>query len=80
MSSCCSEPNCRRIQPISIYKGDFSDTVYAVTRARLVRRHGEGRATMAAIEKHDVSAAMRRFLRDNREWALKILSEGESDA
>ena len=74
--SCCGEYACKRKHPIGIYLGDLSGQVYAATRMRLIKDHGDGTATFAASERHDVTAAMRRFIRDNPGWVRAEL-EGE---
>jgi hypothetical protein len=65
---CCDEYGCTRKHPIGLYLGDFDSRVYAATRMRAVSDHGDGTATFAASEKHDVTRQMRRFIRDNAEW------------
>lgn len=80
---CCSEANCKRRHPIGIYLGAFSGQVFAATRMRLVSDHGNGTATFAASEKHDVTPQLRQFIRDNPEYVLNILEsrldDGEDD-
>jgi hypothetical protein len=79
VSACCREYNCRRKQPIGIYKGEFSGIVYAATRMRLVADHEDGTGTFAASERHDITPQVRRFLLDNREWVLSVL-EGAQES
>lgn len=79
MSTCCSEPGCRRAQPITFYVGDLSGTAYAVTRSEPHSVGEDGRLTMRAVERHDVTDALQRFLRKNREWVGQVLSEKKND-
>ena len=81
MTGCCPDPSCRRGYPISLYKADFSDRVFAVTKRRVVsERPEEGTATFAATERHDVTPQLREFVRRNREWIEQVLSEETTDA
>ena len=66
--SCCEEYGCRRRQSIALYLGDFSGQVFAATRMCVVKDNGDGTATFAASEKHDVTRQVQRFIRDNAEW------------
>lgn len=66
--SCCAEPECRRHYPIGLYLGDFSGTVYAVTKRRVVAEREDGTATFAASERHDVTRQLREFIRRNPAW------------
>ena len=78
---CCDEPGCRRKHPIGIYRGDFTGRIYAATSVRLVRDRGDGTATFAATEKHDITRQMRRFVCANEEWVravLEIETEGRT--
>ncbi len=77
MSSCCGEPSCRRKNPISLYLGDFSGQVYAVTRSRVVSVR-EDSTTLAALDRHDVTAAMRAFIHRHPEWVRAVLAEREN--
>lgn len=79
MTDCCPEPQCRRHYPISIYAGDFSGTVYAVTRRRVVSEREDGTATFAATERHDITPQLREFLWKNRAWVLSVLAERTGD-
>ena len=72
--TCCNEIGCKRAEPITFYVGPFSGEVYAVTRSRLVRDHGNCRATFAAVTRHDVTDSMRRFILDNREWVERMFA------
>jgi hypothetical protein len=75
---CCDDPECTRLEPISIYLADFSNRVFAVTRRRVVHDRGDGTATFAATERHDISSQLREFLRRNPDWVRAALSEGTS--
>ena len=76
---CCAEDGCTRKRPIGLYLGDFTGQVYAATRMRVVSDHGDGTATFAADEKHDVTRQMRRFIRTNAEWVRAELLADDSD-
>ena len=73
--TCCDEPECRRHYPIGLYLADFSGTVYAVTRRRVVAEHEDGTATFAASERHDVTPQLREFCRRNPDWIRTVLEE-----
>lgn len=73
MSACCTEPGCRRRAPISLYLADLSGRVFAVTRRRVVRERGDGTATFAATQRHDVTAQMQEFIRRNEAWVKEQL-------
>lgn len=73
--SCCNETGCRRKTPIVLYRGDFSGAVYAVTRATIISQPAKGDMTMSAINRHDVTQAMREFIRRNPEWIREVLAE-----
>lgn len=76
MSECCTEPDCRRHYPVSIYLTDFSDTVYAVLGRRVVSESDDGKtATFAATQRHDITAQIREFIRRNPEWVRARLDE-----
>lgn len=75
MTGCCGETGCNRRTPIAFYKGPWSDEVFAVTKARVVHDHGNGRATFAAVQRHDVTAAMVQFIRCESEWVRAVLDE-----
>jgi hypothetical protein len=72
--SCCNENGCTRTTPITFYIGPWSDEVYAVTKSRLVSDHGNGRATFAAVIRHEVTDSMRRFVLENREWVERMFA------
>jgi hypothetical protein len=74
--SCCDERNCRRKNPVKLYRGDFSGIVYAVTRARVIKRSSDSEGVFVAVERHDVTPAMREFIRRNPEWVREVLEEG----
>jgi len=74
---CCEEYGCRRKHPIGLFVGDWDGRVYAATRMRVVSDHGDGTATFAASEKHDVTRQMRRFIRDNADWVRAELLAAE---
>ena len=74
---CCNEVGCKRTQPLGIYRGDFSGQVYVATRMRVISDHGDGTATFAASEKHDVTRQMRKFIRSNAAWVREVL-DGEA--
>lgn len=78
MSGCCDERGCNRQTPIGIYKGPWSDQVFVVTKTRLVHDHGNGRATFAAVNRHDVTSAMARFIRDEHEWVRAVLDDART--
>lgn len=67
MSGCCLEPGCKRRHPITLHAGDGGQ-VLAVTRRRVVKENGDGTATYAATERHDVTEQMRRFIKENATW------------
>ena len=73
MDECCTEYNCRRKQPLGLYFGDLSGQVFIATRMRVVKDNGDGTATFAASEKHNVTRQMQRFIRDNAEWVREQL-------
>ena len=75
MSDCCDEPGCRRRQPIHLYLGDFSGTVWAATRWR--KAPGVLTDTMIAKERHDVTRQMREFIRRNPQWVRTELEEAD---
>jgi len=75
--TCCGEPECRRHYPIGLYLGDFSGTVYAVTKRRVVSERGDGTATFAASERHDVTAQLREFIRRNPDWIRAVLEASD---
>jgi hypothetical protein len=68
MSGCCDEWNCRRTEPIRLYAGDFTGGIYAATRSK---KRGPGQ--YVAYEKHDVTEAMREFIRRNPSWVRAVL-------
>ena len=70
---CCGEPDCKRKTPIALYLAPFSGQVFAATEYRVVKDHGDGRATFAATRRHDVTDSMRRFIRDNPDWVRDVL-------
>lgn len=72
--TCCGEPECRRHYPIGLYLADFSGTVYAVTKRRVIADRSDGTATYAASERHDVTPQMREFIRRNPEWTRAALA------
>jgi hypothetical protein len=72
---CCGEPDCRRHYPISVYLADFSDRVFAATGRRVVHDRGDGTATFAATERHDITPQLREFVRRNPEYVRAILAE-----
>jgi len=76
-AACCDEADCRRKQPIGIYRGDFGGRIYAATSMRLVGDHGDGTGTFAASVKHDITRQMVRFIRANAEWVREILAGAE---
>ena len=71
---CCGEPECRRHYPIGLYLADFSGRVFAVTRRRVVAERGDGTATFAASERHDVTPQLREFVRRNPEFVRALLA------
>lgn len=77
MSGCCSEPACRRSEPIHLYLADFSNQVFAVTRSRVHVERPDGRNTRRAVERHEVTDALRAFVRANREWVFLVLNGTE---
>ena len=72
---CCDEPDCRRRYPIGIYLADFSDRVFAATGRRVVSERGDGTATFAATERHDITSQLREFIRRNPDWVRAALDE-----
>jgi hypothetical protein len=68
VSGCCGEFGCKRRRPISLYKGDFGGQVFAVTRSRQDGELPDGRARMVALERHDVTEQLRRFIVRECEW------------
>ncbi len=66
------------MQPLGVYMGDLTGQVFVATRMRVVRDNGDGTATFAASEKHDVTRQMRRFIRNNAEWVREQLTCGAS--
>jgi hypothetical protein len=73
---CCDEPECRRKQPIGLYLGDFSDTVYVVTKYRLRAKPGTGdREHKVAVDRHDITEQMKSFVRANAAWVRDVLKE-----
>lgn len=72
---CCGEHDCKRKTPIALYVALFSGQVFAVTESRVVKDHGDGRATFAATRRHDVTDAMRQFIRGNPDWVRAVLDE-----
>ncbi len=66
------------MQPLGVYMGDLTGQVFVATRMRVVRDNGDGTATFAASEKHDVTRQMRRFIRNNAEWVREQLTYGAS--
>ena len=81
MKGCCGEPGCRRRQPMTIVIGDLSGQVqvWVVTRRRLIRDHGNGRATFAAVERHDITEQFRAFLHNNAVAVRAMMSERDED-
>ena len=75
MPDCCGDPTCNRHYPISLYLGDFSNQVYAVTKRRVVTEREDGTATFAATERHDVTRQLREFVRRNPDWVRQVLAE-----
>ena len=76
MSGCCGEANCRRHEPIDLVLGELSGcVVYAVMTKRVVKDHGDGTATFAMGNRHDVTDRMRRFIRANPSWVQSVLDE-----
>ena len=73
--TCCDEPNCRRKQPLDIYLGPFTEQVYVSTRSRLVKLHEDGTATFSAVERHNVTEQMVKFIRENENWVRAILAD-----
>jgi hypothetical protein len=76
MSRCCSEPGCRRSQPIFLYLGDLTGQVYAATRSELRTADGDT-AYMRATARHDVTRQMREFIRRNSSWVREVLAEAD---
>jgi len=70
---CCSEPECRRKYPVSLYLADLSERVFVVTRRRVVGERGDGTATFAATERHDVTRQLREFERRNPAFVRSLL-------
>jgi hypothetical protein len=79
VSGCCDEYGCRRKQPIRLYLGDLSGQVYAATRStpRLDKHRNPVPGAWVARDKHDVTEALREFVRRNPEWVRAVL-EGVS--
>jgi hypothetical protein len=78
--TCCDERNCRRKTPIVFYRGDFSGAVYAVTKSHVIHsRPAPLGTTVCADQRHDVTEAMREFIRKNAQWVREVL-EGSPDA
>lgn len=73
MSDCCTEPDCRRHYPISLYLADFSGRVFAVTKRRVVSEREDGTATFAATDRHDVTVQVQEFIRRNHDWVRQQL-------
>ncbi len=73
--TCCDEPDCRRHYPISLYLADFSGRVFAATKRRVVSERGDGTATFAATERHDVTPQLRELVRRNPEFVRGLLTE-----
>lgn len=78
MSGCCREPNCRRTEPIDLVLADLSGIVYAVMSKRVVKDHGDGTATFAMGNRHDVTDRMQRFIRANPVWVRSALPVAEA--
>jgi hypothetical protein len=70
---CCPEPDCRRKYPLSLYLADLSERVFVVTRRRVVGERGDGTATFAATERHDVTRQLREFVRRNPAFVRSLL-------
>jgi hypothetical protein len=70
-----ARPGCKRKYPIGLNLGDFSNRVYAVTRARVVKSNDDGTAAMAATERHDVTDHVREFIRRNPEWVCEQMPD-----
>jgi predicted heme/steroid binding protein len=77
---CCSEHGCRRKTPIGVSRGAFSGRIYAITRSRLISDDGGHSGTFEASEKHDITNAMKFFIKANREWVEQVLSEENGGA
>jgi hypothetical protein len=75
VSNCCTEHNCTRKQPISLYLGDFSDIVYAVTRYRVRGAAEDGREHRVALDRHDITGQMKTFIRANPGFVRSVLEE-----
>lgn len=75
--SCCGEYGCRRAQPVRLYLGDLTGQVFAATRStpRLDAHRNPVPGSWAAQEKHDVTAAMREFIRRNPQWVRRVLEQ-----
>jgi hypothetical protein len=69
MSACCDEFECKRREPIAIYKGDFGGTVYAVLASRQMNER-----TRVATQRHVITAAVEKFILANREYVLEVLN------
>ena len=72
---CCTEPGCRRKQPLGLYLADFSNQVFLVTRYRVRGTTPGGRESRVAAERHDVTGQMEQFVRDNAGWVRELLAE-----
>lgn len=79
MTGCCRELNCRRKAPITFYLADLFEppVVFAATRSEPHSAGDDGRVTMRAVERHEVTETMRAFIRRNREWVLSVLESGD---
>lgn len=77
MSTCCREPGCRRRQPITFYLADLFEppVIFAATRSEPHSAGEDGRVTMRAIERHEVTGALRAFILREREYVLSVLAE-----
>lgn len=73
--TCCDEHNCRRKTPIDLVLAELSGRVFAVTAKRVVRNHGNGRATFAATARHDITGQFRAFLVQNWESIALIFAD-----
>jgi hypothetical protein len=80
MSTCCDEPGCRRTSPVGIYLADLSGRAYAVTRRRVVTDHGNGTATFAAADRHDITAQLQHFIAANAGWVQAVLAGAAAPA
>jgi hypothetical protein len=68
MTACCDEYGCRRKQPIHLYLGELTGQVFAATHA-----HERSPGHWTAYRKHDVTEAMREFIRRNPAWVREQL-------